>query len=40
MGGGDGDGESEEGVEGKDGDVVPVGLSVYFPSILRLKSVT
>jgi hypothetical protein len=38
MGGGDrdevSDGESK-GVEGKDGEVVPVGLSVYFPSICK-----
>lgn len=36
MGGGDRDGVSHgesKGVEGKDGEVVPVGLSVYFPSI-------
>lgn len=34
MDGGDGDEYCEgDGVEKRDGDVVPVGLSVYFPSI-------
>jgi hypothetical protein len=37
MGGEDGDGDCEsDGVEEKDVGVVPVGLSVYFPSICKV----